>query len=227
MFCKIFITITIAILISTTLTLAQTEDQQHIKRPEGSEIRFVLDKDDQTKDVGLASNKTYWKLKYELWLVDLDKFISLQERLTSKYGNTQNGRGNAATTRKVAKKLHSRIKKLDGILVNKGSVRKYGLHDLANREIRIPFKYTNQVKQVLDQAVNSKTNPTFVIRFRTSFKLRSISGITKKKRVNSQFIYPFKILINGKYVAVDAPQYGASIKFRHIGNTIALDLFRL
>lgn len=197
----------------------------NLENPKGSVITFSLDKSDESEDVGFDDKESYWKLKYELWLVDSGKVDNLVETTREEYGDIKSD-GKKYHNRKVSKEFHKKIRKA-GLLITEGEVRKEELSDPLNRKISIPFTFSEQIQKVLNDAVNSDKKLDFVIRFRTRVEGRTSSGIKLERKIRQEFLYPFKIRYQGNSVAVFYPMFGASIEIRREGNGFRQGLYRL
>ena len=205
---------------------SQTQSNNEIiDNPKGSVITFSLDKKVESEDVGFNDKQSYWKLKYELWLVDAEKVSNLVEKVREDYGTVKSD-GKKQYSLKSSKEFHKRIRN-SGLLVTEGEFRKEELSDLSNRQISIPFEFSQQIQKILNDAVNSEKKLDFVIRFRTRVEGKTASGIKLERKIRGEFLYPFKIRYQGNQTAVFYPIFGASIEIVRVGNKFSEGLYRL
>ncbi len=146
------IILTLLTLIFTTSIFSQTSQENLL---ENVEIKFTLLGDPTPKDVGFDNPKSYWKVKYELYVTD----FSEPEKLGL---SGVNGGYKYLTPVIENKKLNKQIKKKSTRILKGGFTKKMLLTE-ANREIVIRVNLPQNIVEIFNQAKNTGKNPTFVI----------------------------------------------------------------
>ena len=171
------IILTLLTLIFTASIFSQTPQENLL---ENVELKFILQSDPNPQDVGFDNPKSYWKVKYELYVTDFSE--------TEKLGLSKINDGYKYLTPLIEnKKFNKQIKK-NSTRILKGGFTKKMLLSEANREIAIVVKLPQSIVEIFNQAKNTGKNPTFVI-FNTQKVYVENSAKSELKR--KQFIIDF------------------------------------
>ena len=141
------------ILIFGVSIFAQTKQENLL---ENVEIKFTLESEPTSQDVGFDNPKSCWKVKYELYLTDFSEMEKLGLRKTH---------NNLEYLSPIVrdKSFNKRIKK-KSMKISKGNFTKKSLSIEANREIIIPVNLPPDVVEIYNQAIKiPEKNPTFVL----------------------------------------------------------------
>jgi hypothetical protein len=141
------------ILIFAASVFAQTNQENLL---ENVEIKFTLESEPTPQDVGFDNPKSFWKVKYELYLTDFSEMEKLGLR------KIHNGLKYLSPIVRD-KSFNKRIKK-KSIKISKGNFAKKSLSIETNREVIIPINLPPNVIEIYNQAVKiPEKNPTFVL----------------------------------------------------------------
>lgn len=149
------------------------------------ELRFTLEGEPTPKDVGFDNPKSYWKLKYELYLTDFAELEKMGRCRTDDLG-----RGICLPV--YNKKLDKTIKK-NSALIKKGGFSKKSLSHQANREITVPVYLQPEFIEVFNLAVKIPAkNPTFVLFINAKASTKNSSKARFKKKYAIEGVKPLK-----------------------------------
>lgn len=187
-------------------TLSSFAQKQSENLLENVEVKFILQGDPTPQAVGFDNPKSYWKVKYELYLTDFSE--------PEKLGLSGVYDGYKYITPVIEnKKLNKQIKKKSTRILT-GSFTKKMLLNEANREIVILVNLPQNIVEIFNQAKNTEKNPTFVI-FNTQKVYVKNSAKSKLKR--KQFFIDFVPL---KMIRVDQQMKYRDVKTMHLNTTI-------
>ncbi len=162
-------------------TLSSFAQNQSENLLESVEVKFILQGDPTPQDVGFDNPKSYWKVKYEIYVTDFSE--------PEKLGLSGVNEGYKYLTPVIEnKKLNKQIKKKSTKIL-KGSFSKKMLLTEANREAVIVVNLPQNIVEIFNQAkINPEINPTFVL-FTTQKVYVKNSAKNKLKR--KQFLIDF------------------------------------
>lgn len=143
----------LVVLILAASILAQTKQENLL---ENVEVRFALKGEPNAQEVGFDSPKSYWKVKYEIYITDFSE--------PEKLGLSRANDGYKYLTPIIENKtLTNRIKKKSTKILKGGFTKKMLLTE-ANREAVIRVKLPQNIIEVFNQAkINPEKNPTLVL----------------------------------------------------------------
>lgn len=198
--------------ISTTLALiflfalSSFAQNQSGNLLENIEMKFILQGDPTAQAVGFDNPKSYWKVKYELYLTD----FSEPEKLG--LSGLYDGYKYLAPVIDN-KKLNKQIKKKSTVILT-GSFTKKMLLNEANREITVLVNLPQSVVEVFNQAKNTGRNPTFVIFNTQKVSVKNSAGSKLKRK---QFFIDFVPL---KMIRNDLQIKYRNLRAMHLNTTI-------
>ncbi len=147
------IILTLLTLVFTSSIFSQTPPENLL---ENVEIKFTLEGEPTTQAVGFNNPKSYWKVKYELYLTDFSEMEKLGLTKTA-----DNRKYIPPIIRDTS--LNKQIKK-KSMKISKGNFTKKSLLSEANREVIIPVNLPPEVVEIYNQATKiPEKNPTFVL----------------------------------------------------------------
>lgn len=175
---KILLTL-LLVLLFTLSSFAQKKSENLL---ENVELKFTLQGEPTPQDVGFDNPKSYWKVKYEIYVTD----FSEQEKLGLSEVDDEGYKYLAPITEN--KKFNKQIKK-KSMKILRGSFTKKMLLTEANREVVILVNLPQNIVEIFNQAKNNpEKNPTFVLL--TTQKV-SVKNSDKAKLKRKQFLLDF------------------------------------
>ena len=168
------ILLTVLILIFAASVFAQTKQENLL---ENVEIKFTLESDPTPQDVGFDNPKSFWKVKYELYLTDFSEM--------EKLGLREIHNGLKYLSPIVSdKSFNKRIKK-KSTKISKGNFTKKSLSIETNREVIIPINLPPNVIDIYNQAVKfPEKNPTLVLFVKEKISVKN----SAKAKLKEQYL---------------------------------------
>lgn len=143
-------------------------------------LSFRLEADPSVKDVGFDNPKSYWKVKYEIFVAD---FAELEK--IGKCGYVE-GRSIKNCSNNTDKKLDKKIRKM-AQLVKKG---KFSTNQLEKDENRNPLKIIELSPQAIavfrEAKKNSDKNPVLITYISSKISTKNSSGAKLKKKYETE-----------------------------------------
>ena len=142
---------------------------------EETNLHFFLEGEPTAKDVGFDNPKSFWKVKYELYLTD---FSELEKLGICK--RDEEGRHICQTVKD--KKTNRKIKKKSS-KISKGSFVRQSLASEANRQVTIPVNLPANVIEIYNQATKiPERNPTFILFVTEKISVKNSAGKKLKEK---------------------------------------------
>lgn len=153
-------------------SVAQTTTENLL---EETNLHFFLEGEPNAQDVGFDNPKSYWKVKYELYLTD---FSELEKLGICK--RDEEGRHICQTVKD--KKQNKKIKK-KSLKITKGSFARQSLSSEANRQVTVPVSLPANVIELYNQATKiPERNPTFILVVTEKISVRNSAGSKLKEK---------------------------------------------
>ena len=160
------------ILIFAASVFAQTKQENLL---ENVEIKFTLESEPTPQDVGFDNPRSFWKVKYELYLTDFSEMEKLELRQI--HNNLK------YLSPIVRDKSFNKPIKKKSIKISKGNFTKKPLSTETNREVIIPVNLPPNVIEIYNQAVKiPEKNPTFVLFISEKISVINSAGAKLKER---------------------------------------------
>ncbi len=155
------------------------------------ELRFSLNGEPAPVDAGFDNPKSFWKLKYELYLTD---FAELE-----KIGRCRKDElGKHICLPNNDKKLDKRIRQSSTKIIKGNFTKKFLLNE-ANREVVIPVNLEPNIIEIFNQAVKvAAKNPTFVLFVTTKASTKNSAKAKFKKKYSTSGVKPLKTASSNK-----------------------------
>ena len=157
---------------------------------EDTNLHFVLEGEPTPQDVGFDNPKSYWKVKYELYLTD---FSELETLGICK----RDEEGKHICLPVKDKKLNKKIRKKSS-KISKGSFAK-SLSNEANRRVTAYISLPPNVIETFNQATKiPERNPTFVLFVNEKVSVRNSAGAKLKEKYQVTGIRNLKNAMSNK-----------------------------
>jgi hypothetical protein len=174
------------------------------------EIKFELQGEPSSEEVGFNDLRSSWKVEYQLFLSDWDRLKKL-----GRCGVKESASSREYCSDTIDKKLDKGIKKI-ALFVSKGKFTKNQLASDPNREIIETVKFTPEVINIFNEASKIyQKNPVFVFFVKTSISTRDRAGKKVKKKYTTEGLHWLKI-----YKADGSFDYWNVAKLSHTLNIV-------
>lgn len=174
--------LTLSILIFAASAFAQTARENLL---ENVEIKFTLESEPTPRDVGFDNPKSFWKVKYELYLTD---FSEIEKLGLSKTHNDLKYVPSIVRDNSRNKRIKKRSMKIAN-----GNFTQKTLANEASREIAVPVNLPPNVIEIYNQAAKApEKNPTFVLFVTEKVSVKNAAGAKLKQRYSITGFRPLK-----------------------------------
>lgn len=205
---KILTTLTLIFLFAFS-SFAQNQSENLLKNVE---VKFILQGDPTAQAVGFDNPKSYWKVKYELYLTDFAE--------PEKLGLSGLYDGYKYLAPVIDdKKFNKQIKKKSTKILTGSFTRKMLLNE-ANRESVVLINLPQSAVEIFNQAKNNGRNPTFVIFNTQKVSVKNSAKIKLKRKQFFIDFVPLKMIRNDleiKYRDLKAMRLTTTITKREDG----------
>lgn len=164
---------------------------QEINLLETTNLNFFLSGEPNPQDAGLDNPKSYWKVKYELYLTDFSELETL--------GLCRRDEANRHICERIYDKKFDKPIKKKSIKITKGSFSRKTLSAQTNREVVIPVNLPLNAIEIFNQAVKlPEKNPTFVLFFTQRVSVKNSANAKLKDKFSSRGIKQLKTAVSNQ-----------------------------